>query len=197
MSGPEKSEWESLKSITALGGLSLHTVNEGSLFPPSSLSLWGELCRLLLMCFWQLNLISGLHVKETLDCSPSKNMLSLHSSTLFKMLPHDPSMTQFLEMVENKEEQCKTHWELKGEKIEGRGRRGEKDVVRLVTVSKSTCGKLTKIHFFPLLLSCIPLSLGALSGLPSWASPSCSLIGRETLGKITGISFHCSPVPLG
>lgn len=165
---------------------------------PSSLSVHGELCRILLMCSWQLNLISWLHVKETLDCSPSKNMLSLHSLTLFKMLPHDLLMTQFLEMVENKEEQCKTHWELKGEKIEGRGRRGKKDIVKLVTVSKSrTCGKLTKIHFFPLTLSCIPLSLGAQSGLPSWAFPSSSLIGREMLVKIPGISFHCSLVPLG
>lgn len=32
-----------------------------------------------------------------------------------------------------------------------------------------------------------------LSSLPSWSPLPCCLIGRETLGKIAGISFHCSP----
>lgn len=32
-----------------------------------------------------------------------------------------------------------------------------------------------------------------LSSLPSWSPLPCCLIGRETLGKIAGISFHRSP----
>lgn len=32
-----------------------------------------------------------------------------------------------------------------------------------------------------------------LSSLPSWSPLPCCLIGRETLGKIVGISFHRSP----
>lgn len=48
----------------------------------SLLSLWRELCCLLLMCFWQLNLISGLLVKGALDCSHRKNRLLLFFSSL-------------------------------------------------------------------------------------------------------------------
>lgn len=50
----------------------------------------------------------------------------------------------------------------------------------------SKCGKLTHMLFF----SPPPPPL---SSLPSWSPLPCCLIGRETLGKIVGISFHRSP----
>lgn len=90
----------------------LHSKRKGFFFPLSffftcaflpTLSLCRELCRLLLMCFWQLNLINGLLVKETTDCTHGKNMLSLFCF-FFRSLPcssklklHNLSMTQFQE----------------------------------------------------------------------------------------------------
>lgn len=83
---------------------------------------------------------------------------------------------------------------------EGSGRGNEKYIARRDTISKKgSCGKLTQMLFFLLSPSRLLLTLPppALSSLPSWAPLPRSLIGRETLGTITGISFHCSPAPLG
>lgn len=86
-----------------------------------------------------------------------------------------------------------------GKRIAGERER-ERKIRRRDTISKKgTCGKLTQMIFFLLSPSRFLLTLPppAPSSLPSRAPLPCSLIGRETLGTITGISFHCSPVPFG
>lgn len=168
-----------------------------------SFSLWRELCHMLLMCVWQLNLISRLLVKKALDCSHRKNTLFFFfffylpcSSKCCRAVCRWPSSERW---SKTRKSRAKSTGRRKERRQEGSGRRKEKYIVRRDTISKkSSCGKLTQMLLFFLSPSrLLTLPPPALSSLPSWAPLPCSLIGRETLGTISGISFHCSPAPLG
>lgn len=153
--------------------MSLHSVREITLFSffffssvfflnlpplpptPTPLSLWRELCCLLLMCFWQLNLISGLLVKEALDCSHRKNTLFFPSHVLQNAAAQsvdDPVLRDGRKQgraVQNPQGEGRRE----GKRVAGeRGR--ERDRVRKDPISKKgTCGKLTQMLFFLLSLS--------------------------------------------
>lgn len=156
---------------------------------------------MLLMCFWQLNLISRRLVKKALDCSHRKNAFFFFTSHVLQNAAaqsvDDPVLS---DGRKTRKSSAESTGKRKERRQEGSGRGSEKYIARRDTISKKgSCGKLTQMLFFLLSPSRLLLTLPppALSSLPSWAPLPCSLIGRETLGTITGISFHCSPAPLG